>query len=385
MKSVRDSLAAGIGLHPAVLLLAALCLSACACDNKDPLPGSWGKGFLPYHRGVTIAGAEFGTGPPWAPDFSNENPGTHGSEYWYNSEATFRYFGQKDLTLLRIALRWERIQPQLSQPLDAAQLALLKQDIAWAKMYGCRVIIDIHNYGRYFKVVNTVRTECIIDNQYDGAVQVSTADFCDLWVRLSAEFASEPTAYAYGLMCEPHDMGTADWKSISQACLTAVRNAGDNKLVFVSGDSWSSAHMWLGVHGSGSWISDPADNFAYEAHCYFDSDNSGAYAMTYDEELALDSGLPDRGRDRLRVFTDWCSANGVRGFLGEYGVPNDDPRWCEVVLERFLADLDGTRIDGCCWAAGEWWGDYKLSVQPEDSFSADRPQLAILRRHLGAP
>jgi len=247
------------------------------------------------------------------------------------------------------------------------------------------VIVDIHNYGRYFKVVNAVRTECIIDNQYDGVVQVSTADFCDLWVRLSSEFATETTVCAYGLMCEPHDMGTADWKVVSQACLTAIRNAGDNKLVFVSGDSWSSAHMWLGVHGPDSWISDPADNFAYEAHCYFDSDNSGKYAMTYDEELALDSGLPDRGRDRLKVFTDWCSTNGVKGFLGEYGVPGDDPRWYEIVLERFLDDLDDAKMDGCCWAAGEWWGDYKLSVQPENNFSVDRPQLAILRRHLGAP
>jgi endoglucanase len=340
---------------------------------------------LPYYRGITIAGAEFGTGPPWAPDFSNENPGTHGNEYWYNSENTFRYFGEKGLTLLRIPIRWERIQPQLSHPLDAGELSLLNTDIQWAKSHACRIIIDIHNYGRYFKVVNTARTECIIDNEYGGSVQVSTSDFCDLWERLSAKFRDEPAVYAYGLMCEPHDMGTADWKAISQACLTAVRNTGDTKKILVSGDSWSSAHMWLAAHGPDSWISDPAGNFAYEAHCYFDSNNSGAYAMTYDEELAADPYLPDRGRDRLRVFAGWCRSNDVTGFLGEYGVPGDDSRWYDIVLERFLSDLDAAGMDGCCWAAGEWWGDYKLSVQPEDNFTTDRPQLPTLLRHTGAP
>lgn len=369
-------------------LIGSLCLLvllvALACDAAGCRSSRFVSVARPYHRGVTIAGAEFGTSPPWAPDFSNENPGTHGNEYWYNSEDTFRYFGRKGLTLFRIAIRWERIQPQLSQPLDADELNLLKTNIQWAKNHGCRVIIDIHNFGRYFKMVSSTRTECIIDNQYGGSVQISTADFCDLWVRLSAGFRSEPAVYAYGLMCEPHDMGTADWKQISQACLRAIRNTGDNKLILVSGDSWSAAHLWLAAHGPDSWITDPADNFAYEAHCYFDQDNSGSYAMTYDEEFALDPDLPDRGRNRLKVFVDWCASNGVRGFLGEYGVPDGDSRWYEVVLERFLRDLDAVKMDGCYWAAGEWWGNYALSVQPQDNFTTDRPQLATLLRHRGA-
>ena len=75
----------------------------------------------------------------------------------------------------------------------------------------------------------------------------------------------------------------------------------------------------------------------------------------------------------------------MRGYLGEYGVPDDDSRWYEIVLERFLDDLDAAGMDGTYWAAGEWWGDYRLSVQPEADFSVDRPQLPTLLGHLGTP
>jgi hypothetical protein len=54
----------------------------------------------------------------------------------------------------------------------------------------------------------------------------------------------------------------------------------------------------------------------------------------------------------------------VRGFVGEFGVPNDDPRW-RGVLRSFLNALDNAGTEGCAWAAGEWWGNYRLVVSPD--------------------
>ncbi|MGE5648014.1 MAG: glycoside hydrolase family 5 protein [Acidobacteriota bacterium] len=319
-----------------------------------------------YRRGVNIAGAEFG---------EDHLPGVHGRDFTYNSEDTFRYFCAKGLNLFRVCLRWERLQPELRGPLDPGHTGCLRQNIEWAHKYGGQVIIDIHNFGRYGNFA--------IDNLYDARMRVSTRDFADLWTRLSAEFRGEPGVYAYGLMCEPHDLGEADWKTVSQTALAAIRDNGDSTLVLVPGDSWSSSERWPEVHGPRGWIADPSGNFAYEAHEYFDADHSGSYALSYDEELARDSGLPSIGRARLRPFTDWCAANGVRGFLGEYGVPDNDPRWL-AVLDDFLDALDEAALGGACWAAGEWWGDYPLSVQPRENFTLDRPQLAVLERHTGS-
>src|SRR6266851_4902986 len=331
-----------------------------------------GSSFGQYSRGINLAGAEFG---------ENNLPGTLGHDYTFNSETTYRYFGAKNLNLVRLMLRWERLQPVLRGPLDPNYLAGAKNDVALAKAHGDKVILDIHNYGRYKLTENGVLNTYTLDNNYGGVVKVAGADLADLWIRLSNEFRDEATVYAYDLMNEPHDMGNASWKAISQAALMAIRTNGDRKLIMVPGDAWSSAQQWPLVHGPTSWINDPASNFAYEAHQYFDRDNSGTYARTYDEELALNPTLAVVGPKRVTNFVNWLKTNNVRGYLGEYGIPNTDARWM-TVLDNFLVTLDAAGLDGSYWAAGEWWGAYPLSVQPQNNFTTDRAQLSVLSGHL---
>ncbi|HEY3835237.1 MAG TPA: cellulase family glycosylhydrolase, partial [Bryobacteraceae bacterium] len=188
--------------------------------------------------------------------------------------------------------------------------------------------------------------------------------------------------YGYDLMNEPHDMENGDWTSTSQQVVEAIRANGDGKLLLIPGDSWSSAARWVETHGNRAWIRDPADNFQYEAHLYFDRDESGTYARSYDSELVVNPKLTTIGSARLKPFADWCDSNGVRGYVGEYGVPAADPRWLSV-LEDFLNALDQSGFDGTYWAAGEWWGEYPLSVQPTANFTTDRAQMAVLLAHLG--
>jgi endoglucanase len=108
---------------------------------------------------------------------------------------------------------------------------------------------------------------------------------------------------------------------------------------------------------------DPTNNVACEEHCYFDHDHSGHYALDYETESARDPHLEGRGVARVSPLVGWCQVNGVRGFLGEYGVPRDDPRW-QRVLAGFLEALDRAGMDSCARAAGEWCGDDRLAVTP---------------------
>lgn len=347
------------GIHKGI---AAALFLACVTMN---LPGQ-----TPL-RGVNIAGAEFGEGTI---------PGEYGTHYTFNDEATFAYFPERGLPLLRVPIRWERIQRQPFGPLDAQYLQRLQQNVAWARDHGGRVIIDVHNYGRY-KLAADGYPEYVLDNRYNNIVKIPRTALIDLWLRLSEVFADNPVVYGYGLMNEPHDMGSADWKSISQAVLTALRDAGDDKTIFVAGDSWSSAERWQQTHGNQSWINDPADNFYYEAHLYFDQDASGRYFQGYDQELAANPNLLQVGPQRLQPFRNWCAANGVRCFLGEYGIPNNDSRWL-AVLDNLLDAMDDAGMAGTYWAAGHWWGGYTLSVHP--SGNQAKPQLAVLQQH-GSP
>jgi endoglucanase len=327
-------------------------------------------------RGVSLCGAEFGADKA---DFSNENPGIYGRDYSYNSERTVAYFCVQGLRLLRVPFRWERIQPRLGEALDDAELKRLKTIVAWARKHHGEVILDVHNYGRYCIRRHGKKQECIIDQRTGSAVAVSRQDFADLWRRLSQAFRDESTVCAYGLMNEPHDMGTSDWHAISQAAVDAIRGEKDHRLILVAGDGWSNAHRFPEVNGARAWIKDATGQIAYEAHCYFDHDNSGKYELDYDEELTRDSRLEERAEARLAPFVRWCQQNRVRGFLGEYGIPASDERWLKV-LARFLHALDDAGMDSCYWAAGERWGNYPLSIQPRRDFRKAAPQLKVVRQ-----
>jgi endoglucanase len=327
-------------------------------------------------RGVSLSDAEFGADKA---DFSNENPGVFGRDYTYNSERTTAYFCEQGLRLLRLPFRWERLQPRLGEAMDEAELKHVKTAVEWARKHHGEAILDVHNYGRYCVLIDGKKRECIIEQKVDGSVAVTRLHFADLWRRLSRVFRDEPAVYAYGLMNEPHDMGSSDWKMIAQAAVDAVRAEKDHKLILVAGDHWSNAHRFAEINGTRAWIKDPANQIAYEAHCYFDHDLSGRYQLSYDKELARDPKLERRSEDRLRSFVRWCRSNRVRGFLGEYGIPGSDERW-QKMLGRFLRALDDAGIDSCYWAAGEWWGDYPLSIQPRRDVQQADPQLRILKR-----
>lgn len=325
--------------------------------------------------GVNLSGAEWG----------DENlPGQHGTHYTFHSQRSYQYWASKALGLIRLGFRWERLQPELFGPLDDAYLALLRQSALWARNSAVQLIIQPHNFGRYRILENGAHREHVIDDHpLFAKPRVTRHAFADLWARLSREFRDDAGVYGYDLMNEPHDMGRGDWRRISQCAVDAIRAAGDGKLILVPGDAWSSSAKWAAANGPVSWINDPAGNFQYEAHCYFDRDGSGKYAHSYDEEAALIADLPHYGQRRVAPFIEWCRANGVRGYLGEVGAPWEDARWLEV-LDNTLETVTQAGMDATYWAAGEWWEEYKIGIQPLQNFTVDRPQLALLQKHLPA-
>ena len=331
-----------------------------------------------YMRGVNVSQAEWG----------DPISGQYGVGYTYPTAPTFDYFASRALGFLRLQVQWERLQPQLGGPLDPTNLGYLQQDVAYAKAAGALVSIVPHNQARYAPTENQVANPCIIDNPCPGSpASVTSADLADFWVKISSVFKDEPAVVAYDLMNEPHDMGSANWGQIAQAVVSAIRSNGDTKLIMVPGNGWSNATYWSFYNGSTPFISDPANNYYYEAHEYFDSDFSGSYAETYDTELRANPDLATVGVARLAPFVDWCTTNNVPCYLGEYGIPNNDPRWL-TVLDNFLTALDQAKMPGTYWAAGELWASVPdctcslLSVQPSNNFTTDREQLPTLLAHL---
>jgi endoglucanase len=328
------------------------------------------------HFGVNIAGAEFG---------GHILPGTYGTHYIYPAPELLDYYQKKGRTLIRLPFHWERIQRSLNSELDEEELARLKAVLRAAGERKMRVLLDVHNYGRY-KFTGEETPQII------GSERVPYSAFADLWSRLATAVKDEPAVYAYGLMNEPHDMeDDTRWPRAAQAAIDAIRRVDQKTIIMVSGDAWSSARGWrTGINKDlHEKVRDPQNNLVFEAHCYFDKDNSGSYKKGYDDEGAT----PDIGIEYVRPFVEWCREKNVRGFIGEYGVPDTDTRWL-VTMDRFLAYLRENNMSSAYWAGGPWWGKYALSIEPQDARARtdaggaqtappDRPQMLILRQYPG--
>jgi aryl-phospho-beta-D-glucosidase BglC (GH1 family) len=241
-------------------------------------------------RTVNVNGADFGpigTGLSPTSTLSNMNPGVYGNAYQYDSQQSFSYLASRGIRTVRLAFRWERIQPTLNAPLDATELGRLAAAVGRARAAGMTVILNPQNYGAYWMFDGTQGVRRAI-----GSPEVPISAFADLWSRLSQHFRYDAGVTGYGLINEPVGMPAAPgltpaqtWEQASQQAVNAIRSTGDTKTVMVPGYQWSGVSNWSTHHPRG-WISDPAGNFRYEAHHYFDRDNSGAYSYSYAQEVA---------------------------------------------------------------------------------------------------
>ena len=303
--------------------------------------------------GVNLAGAEFG------------NAGDkYGWGYIYPDNGTLDYFKAKGVTLIRLPVKWERLQPTPMGALDADELGRLVDTLDRAKARGLSLVVDLHNYGRF-------------GSDALGSTALPEAALADFWKKMATALSANPAFVGYGLMNEPHDMPSATaWPKAAQLAVDAIRTVDPAKRIYVAGDGWSSAQNWDALNPNLK-ITDPAGNFRYEAHQYFDKWASGTYQSSYD----ADGAYPALGAERLQPFVNFLKRTGAKGFIGEYGVPADDARWL-AVMDNFLAAATGAGVDATYWAAGQWWGSYPLSVQPADG--NDKPQMAVLQRHMAA-
>lgn len=307
-------------------------------------------------RGVNISGPESNTA---------NLPGAYGTNYVYPTVADFDYYHSKGMNLIRIPFRWERMQTSLNSPLNAAQLGYMDTAIARASARGMKVIIDLHNYG-----------ECKIAGSIHklGTTALPVSAFADVWRRLADHYKDEPAIYGYDIMNEPHGLAPGVWVSAAQAAILAIRESDLNHDIIVEGEYWANAWGFEAKNPKLHTLRDPLNRLIFSAHSYWSDAGTDDY-KTY----AIEGAYPMMGVDNVKPFVDWLKKYGFKGFVGEYGVPNNDPQWLPV-LENFLAYIEAEGLSGTYWAGGGWYTN-NINCHPSSNYTVDKPVMTVLDDH----
>jgi endoglucanase len=204
------------------------------------------------YTGVNYAGAEFGGG---------NLPGTINQDYRYPSDSGTDYFLNKGLKTFRLPFKMERIVTRDGDNVafrNTADITNIDAFVNKVTAAGGTVILDPHNYARF-------------NGAKIGEAGFPIEFFKNFWVLLANRYKSNPRVI-FGIMNEPHGVGSPFWRSVCDVVVPAIRATGATNLILVPGDDWSGAHSWVSGGNAAAFEGFQDFNFAFEVHQYLDSD-----------------------------------------------------------------------------------------------------------------
>lgn len=319
------------------------------------------------------------------PYVENAVAGTH---YREPEQKYFDKYQALGCKLIRLPIAPERCVTANKSELVPLYVSQIKSGLDKAAAADMKVIIDLHCYYRFWTTIaqgggtagyqqasypngngngQTVYKEwkpigtngCLIDS--DG--------YSDLITKLVTTFGGHAAYLGIGLANEPCDGGegisvNSLWLNDVQSHADAALNASTTGLVFIGGVNWCSALNWVAGSDSLKNIVDPTNRVIFEAHQYLDAGMNGGGAWSNrSEAIPLQNGVA-----MFKPFVDWLKANGKRGFIGESGVPADNPS-AIAALKSGVAYLVQNGIPFTQWCAGPGWPSDDVNAVDDDNLT----------------
>ncbi len=306
--------------------------------------------------GVNLCGAEFG--------FKNL-PGTINVDYTYPSETDVQYFANKGFKVIALPFRWERLQHQVFGELDSLELLEIKKFVTKCSKFNVDVSLTMQNFAIYHTKKGDVSL---------GSRHLSYKAFRDVWKKIATALAEHQNIYGFDIMNEPKQLAGKKWFKAAQYAINGIREVDTVTNIIIDGQNSSFSYDWKHDNQQLRKLKDPNNKIIYDAHCYFDDDHSGTYNSKY--EKAID---PNMGIEKVKPFINWLNKYNKKGIIGEFGIPDNNNKWLEV-MDNFLSYIHSNGISANYWAAGPWWNNYPLSIQPING--KERPQMSILQKYL---
>lgn len=286
--------------------------------------------------------------------------------------------------------------------LRARYVAEIRAVIARIAQNGGQVLLDMHNYCRWYIPVPAV-VSGRASGTFNGKAHLWTAIgsaecpvsyelLGKIWAAIAREFKHDAGVWGWGLMNEPHNNSGQDlkgfnvenaWKTSVQGLINAVREVDLSHWITVAGLGYSSAKQWPTISDWTRLLTDPVDKLIFEAHQYADKGGAGGGAWKKDAagnvmETEIDAAARVADWD---PFLNWLNKYRLRGLAGEFGGPGGTPSTDEYF--RLLWDkLEAAGVPGCQWLAGP--GDSDTDGNGMDRNDGTlKPNAAELMRRIG--
>lgn len=320
-------------------------------------------------------------------------PGNFGTDYKMPNKEDLYYFKAKGCRLIRFPFRMARLVEDIdADTLDwnkgaKSDIVAMKAIVDEAERLGMWVLLDAHDYAE--RTINGTQ-------QHAGDSVYTAARFGHTWRLVADAFKNNKNIWGYDLQNEPKISSITQLKEVYQAAIDSIRTVDTHTPIVVEGLNWASAYQWTydSTKVNSNWplkdLVDPSDKVVYQAHTYFDRDNSGTYQNSYSSEVRKFNVY----ETRLKPFLEWLKKNGKKGIVGEFGVPYVDSTKT-YSDERYMALLDSTlnyirsyQQSATYWCAGSMYESNSLSCQPDKStlygnYAIEKSTAAVLGKYFG--
>jgi endoglucanase len=282
---------------------------------------------------------------------------------------------------VRVAFRIEALQASPGAPFDGSRVIEMDAVLDAADKLGIGVMWDAHQFGDAW-----------------GA-PITQGDLVEFWSDFADAFQGHPALLGYGLMNEP-PADISGWPETCQACVDTIREVDEQTLIMVPGrGAWT--WNWTQINNTMDQVKDPSGRMCHEAHQYADSDSSGRFAYSYEghewprwtREMGEGNQL-DWLTAITKPYHSWLKERGVRGILGETGIPSScmwrgdlnawAPHWDYRdgwlgMLRRYVTQAASDGVPVFLWTAGQHYAENKLVVAYDAPAGVANPVVDLIR------
>lgn len=370
-------------------------------NNPQPVPEPTPtptpeEGNLPLF-GMNISGLG---NNPWLPAINglgNTNSPTHHRQPEEKALLNYVKAAKGNPWIARLPIAMEYFITGNGQALFPGAVKQLRDAMDLMHKHNGKVIIDLHNYFRFWKKVSSPLPNRSVKTHNDHLAKgtaswtiigeadspISVAGLANFWQRMAMEFKDHPALLAYGLMNEPHNNGLegvdihAKWPAAAQACIDAIRRVDNKAYITVALNFWSSAKVARTYSMEVIKVKDTADKLLFEAHQYFDNQgNGGGQWKNTADPVSADRGVMDWA-DYFKILED----NNLRGFAGEFGGPHTAGQLI-AALDNLYDEFEKRRIPATQWLSGVGFSDsYPNGMNTQDGTL--KPNAGPLIKRIG--